>query len=184
MEATGRFLIRYKCRRENWVKAALKTLQYSWEETWIWTRSCVENNQVSGKVSWRTPVSKLRQERQKREEYNQWGYESLWESGEGSWLGISAWDVINLLFRLADKILWGKEGEMNIQNSFLEGEAEDWASLQPNCRPLQKDLKLSGWFFHISKRLYCTSWLIVKTCKGILWKVSSSGKHEGRCKVK
>lgn len=43
-------------------------------------------------------------------------------------MGISAWDVINLLFKLADKILSGKEREAKVENSFLKVEAEDWAS--------------------------------------------------------
>lgn len=51
----------------------------------------------------------------------------MWESGEGSWLGISAWDVINLIFKPADKILGRKEGAVKAENSFLEVEAEDWA---------------------------------------------------------
>lgn len=61
-------------------------------------------------------------------------------------MGISAWDVINLLFKLADKILCGKEGEMEVENSFLKVKAEDWASLLPNCRPLQRILNFLATF--------------------------------------
>ncbi len=70
----------------------------------------------------------------------------MWERGEGSWLGISAWDVINLLFKLADKILCGKEGETEVENSFLKVKAEDWESLLPNCRPLQRILNFLSAF--------------------------------------
>lgn len=37
--------------------------QYSWERTWIWTRSSVDYHQVSSEVSWRTPVWKPHLER-------------------------------------------------------------------------------------------------------------------------
>lgn len=111
--------------------------QYSWERTWIWTRSSVDYHQVSSEVSWRTPVWKPRLERPQREAYNQKGYKSLWESGERSCLGISAWGVMNLLFKLADKTLYGKGEEVEMSNSFLKVEAEDWESLS---WPLQRIL--------------------------------------------
>lgn len=108
--AAGGFLIRYSIRSENWwSQTEHETLQNSCEVTWIWTRSCVECNQVSGKVSWRTPFTKIRLKRQERPEDNQWGYKSLWESWGGSWLWIRARAVINFLFNPADKILCGIE---------------------------------------------------------------------------
>lgn len=52
IKAAGGFLIRYSIRSENWwSQTEHETLQNSCKVTWIWTRSCVECNQVSGKVS-------------------------------------------------------------------------------------------------------------------------------------
>lgn len=44
---------------------------------------------------------------------------------------------MNLLFKLADKTLCGKGEEVEMSNSFLKVEAEDWESLS---RPLQRIL--------------------------------------------
>lgn len=128
--------------------------------------------------------SKPSLERPEWEEYNQRGYKSLWERGEGSWLGISAWDVMNLLFKLAGKTPCGKEEEVKVENSFLEAEAEDWESFTSQLSTTSKDLKHSGWFFYISKCLYCTNWLNVRACEGTLWKWGAEENMTGAVKVK
>lgn len=75
------------------------------------------------------------------EAYNHRGYKSLWESGERSWLGISAWGVVNLLFKLADQKKKKREKERGREDpdSFPKLKAEEWCSLPPDCRPLQRN---------------------------------------------